>query len=118
MKSYLRPYAVRLVLIWLPSLGAVGIGIVIPLVGKEIIDGPVARGDTGALLPLALLALALGVLEALLIFLRRWVLADAVLGMETSIRDDLYAHLQRLPIAFHDGWQSGQLLSRATTDLS
>ena len=30
----------------------------------------------------------------------------------------LDAHLQRLPIAFHDSWQTGQLLSRATTDLS
>ena len=38
--------------------------------------------------------------------------------MEKTIRDDLYAHLQRLPPSFHDDWQSGQLLSRATTDLS
>jgi ABC-type multidrug transport system fused ATPase/permease subunit len=37
--------------------------------------------------------------------------------MEKSIRDDLYEHLQRLDPAFHDEWQSGQLLSRATTDL-
>src|SRR5262249_8980657 len=29
-----------------------------------------------------------------------------------------YAHLQRLDPAFHDEWQSGQLLSRATSDLS
>ena len=57
-------------------------------------------------------------LEALLVFLRRWFLADAVLGLETSIRDDLYQHLQRLPMSFHGSWQSGQLLSRATTDLS
>ena len=34
------------------------------------------------------------------------------------MRDDLYAHLQRLDAGFHDSWQSGQLLSRATTDLS
>ena len=34
------------------------------------------------------------------------------------MRADIYAHLQRLPPAFHDEWQSGQLLSRATTDLS
>src|SRR5205823_2816447 len=33
-------------------------------------------------------------------------------------RADLYAHLQRLHPGFHDHWQSGQLLSRATTDLS
>jgi ATP-binding cassette subfamily B protein len=38
--------------------------------------------------------------------------------MESVLRSDVYAHLQRLPVGFHDGWQSGQLLSRATSDLS
>ncbi|WP_440070255.1 ABC transporter ATP-binding protein [Streptosporangium sp. OZ121] len=118
MRSYLRPYVARLIAIWLVSFAAVAIGIAIPLIGREIIDGPVARGDTGAVPPLALLALILGVVEALLVFLRRWLLADAVLGLETGIRDDLYGHLQRLPMGFHASWQSGQLLSRATTDLS
>ncbi len=118
LKSYLHPYVVRLGAIWVVSFAAVAIGIAVPLIGREIIDGPVARGDTGAVAPLALLALALGVVEALLVFLRRWLLADAVLGLETSIRDDLYGHLQRLPMGFHASWQSGQLLSRATTDLS
>ncbi|MEV8631718.1 ABC transporter ATP-binding protein [Streptosporangium sp. NPDC051023] len=118
MKSYLRPYATQLALIWLPALAGVGIGIVIPLIGREIIDGPVARGETSALLPLSLLALALGVIEALLVLIRRWLLSEAVLGLETRIRDDLYEHLQRLPMSFHGAWQSGQLLSRATTDLS
>lgn len=33
------------------------------------------------------------------------------------MRADLYRHLQRLPVAFHDRWASGQLLSRGTTDL-
>jgi ATP-binding cassette subfamily B protein len=58
------------------------------------------------------------VLQALLNFLRRWVQANAVTGLDQSIRADIYAHLQRLPPAFHDDWQSGQLLSRATNDLS
>ena len=55
---------------------------------------------------------------ALLNLIRRWIQADAVASMEKTIRDDLYAHLQRLQASFHDNWQSGQLLSRATTDLS
>jgi ATP-binding cassette, subfamily B, bacterial len=46
------------------------------------------------------------------------VQSTAVLGMETDMRRDLYARLQRLPMAFHGQWQSGQLLSRVTTDLS
>ena len=54
----------------------------------------------------------------MLIFLRRWVQSRAVPGMETAMRHDLYARLQRLDDGFHGQWQSGQLLSRATTDLS
>ena len=40
------------------------------------------------------------------------------LQIERDLRDALYARLQRLPVAFHDRWASGQLLSRATTDVS
>jgi ATP-binding cassette subfamily B protein len=49
---------------------------------------------------------------------RRQLQWAAVLTVERDIRDDLYAHLQRLDIAFHDTWETGQLLSRATSDLS
>ncbi|MFI6292376.1 ABC transporter ATP-binding protein [Nonomuraea sp. NPDC050790] len=118
MKGYLRPYIGKLVFIWLVALLGIGASIALPLIGKEVVDGPVAHGDQGALLPLGLLALGVGVLEALLTFLRRWAQVGPVLGLETRIRDDLYRHLQRLPMAFHNEWQSGQLLSRATTDLS
>jgi ATP-binding cassette subfamily B protein len=100
------------------ALAGVGLTIAIPLVTKAIIDGPIARHEVGPLLPLGLLALALGILEAALIFIRRWVQSNAVLGMETDMRHDLYERLQQLPMAFHGQWQSGQLLSRVTNDLS
>jgi ATP-binding cassette subfamily B protein len=100
------------------ALLGVGAGIVIPLITKEIVDGPVARGQRSLLVPLALVAFGLGAVEAFLTFVRRWIQSTAVLGMETAIRGDLYRRLQRLPVAFHDRWRSGQLLSRAVTDLS
>ncbi|MEW9531437.1 ABC transporter ATP-binding protein [Microbispora sp. NPDC049125] len=118
LRSYLRPYVRALVVSWVAAFLGIAAGTVIPLVGKEIIDGPVTHGDRGALLPLGLLALGLGVAEAVLTFVRRWSQVGPVLGLETAIRDDLYRHLQRLPMSFHGEWQSGQLLSRATTDLS
>ncbi|GAA3706724.1 ABC transporter ATP-binding protein [Nonomuraea antimicrobica] len=118
MKSYLRPYVVRLTFIWLAAIVGIAVGIALPLISERVIDGPVAHGDSGALLPLGLLAIGVGVVEALLIFFRRWLQVKPVLGLETAIRDDLYEHLQRLPMGFHGDWQSGQLLSRATTDLS
>jgi ATP-binding cassette subfamily B protein len=100
------------------SLAGVGVAIAIPLVIKALIDGPIAHHDESGLLPLGLLVLGLGVLEALLIWWRRWVQSNAVLQVETAMRRDLYHRLQELPMSFHSQWQSGQLLSRATTDLS
>ena len=118
LRGYLRPYVPALVIMAGTALVGVAVGLAIPLVTKAMIDGPIADRDDTAILPLGLLALGLGVLEAALIFWRRWVQSNAVLGLETAVRRDLYAHLQRLPMSFHGHWQSGQLLSRVTTDLS
>jgi ATP-binding cassette, subfamily B, bacterial len=100
------------------ALGAEAAAIAIPLLTKSIIDGAITHHDKRLLLPLGLAAAGLGIAEAALSLIRRWVQGSAVAGMEKTLRDDLYAHLQSLEPAFHDGWQSGQLLSRATSDLS
>jgi ATP-binding cassette subfamily B protein len=117
-REYLRPYYLQLALMLAAAIAAAGAEIAIPLLVKAVIDGPIAHGNSRALLPLGMAAAGLGVLQAALNLYRRWVQASAVTGMERSMRDALYEHLQRLHAGFHDDWQSGQLLSRATTDLS
>ncbi|MGH3364719.1 MAG: ABC transporter ATP-binding protein, partial [Nocardioidaceae bacterium] len=118
LRGYLRPHLPALTVMLVTALAGVGVSLAIPLVAKAMIDGPIADGEIEPVLPLGLLALGLGILEALLIFVRRWVQSNAVLGLETAVRGDLYERLQQLPMAFHGYWQSGQLLSRVTTDLS
>ena len=100
------------------ALAATLAGLAIPLVTRVIVDGPVARGELGGLPWLVLGVLAFGALEAGLILLRRLLVAGPANQVEATMRADLYAHLQRLPVAFHDRWASGQLLSRATSDLT
>jgi len=117
LRHYVRPYAGQMTWLLAAALGSTGASIVVPLVVRRVVDGPVTHGDPDGLLLLGGLALLLGLLEAVMIFIRRWVQSGTALGMEAAIRHDLYAHLQRLPVAFHDKWQSGQLLSRATSDL-
>jgi ATP-binding cassette subfamily B protein len=102
----------------LAAFGAEGAAIVIPLLTKAVVDGAIAHHDKAQLVPLGLAAIGLGAAEAALHLVRRWIQGSAVAGMEKTLRDRLYAHLQRLEPEFHDGWQSGQLLSRATSDLS
>jgi ATP-binding cassette subfamily B protein len=116
--AYVRPFAGTMVWMFVAAAGATGASIVVPLVVQRVVDGPVRHRQPGGLLLLGALALLLGLIEALLIFIRRWAQSRTSLDMEYAIRNDLYAHLQRLPMAFHDRWQSGQLLSRVTTDLS
>ena len=115
---YLRPYRWQLAFMLVCAIVAVGTEIAIPLLTKSMIDGAISHGDRALLLPIGAAAVGLGAAQALLNFLRRWMQASAVTGMEQSMRADIYAHLQRLEPSFHDEWQSGQLLSRATTDLS
>ncbi|MFE9061610.1 ABC transporter ATP-binding protein [Streptomyces violaceusniger] len=114
---YVRPVRVRL-------FGAAGVavvascmGLVIPLVLKWMVDGPVAHRDPGGVWLGGALLLALGTAEAALFGLRRWLVGRPLASVEAAMRADLYRHLQRLPVSFHDRWASGQLLSRATTDL-
>jgi len=118
LRGYLKPYRAQLIVMFAAALGAVAAEIAIPLLTKSVVDGAIAHGNKSLLIPLSLAAIALGASVGALNMIRRWIQSGAVANVEKSIRDDLYAHLQRLQPSFHDDWQSGQLLSRATTDLS
>jgi len=93
------------------------IALAIPQVLETIVDGPLADGDRAAVVPLSLLVLALGVGEAAMFALRRWLVLTPTTRVEARMRNALYAKLQDLPVSFHDRWPSGQLLSRAVSDL-
>ena len=89
----------------------------IPMVTRAVIDGPVRHQDQRGLWVLGSAAMALGLAEAAVLFIRRWLTAHATMGVEADIRRDLYARLQILPMSFHHRWQSGQLVSRIMNDL-
>ncbi|MDP1803946.1 MAG: hypothetical protein Q8K72_02155, partial [Acidimicrobiales bacterium] len=74
---YLRPYAAQLVTMVVVSFAAIGAALSIPFVIRRIVDGPIARGDRGAVLPLAALVLVLGLVEAALAFTRRYIQGSA-----------------------------------------
>ena len=117
LRAFVRPYRGQMwVMLFSAGLGVMA-GTFVPLVIMGIVNGPIRHGNRQTLVLMSALVLVLGFFEAFLIFGRRWIQSVAVLKVEAQIRGDLYAHLQRLPVAFHDRWQTGQLLSRATTDL-
>ena len=93
------------------------IALTIPQVLQQIVDGPLAKQEADAVIPLAVLVFVLGAVEAILFAVRRWLVVGPGTRVEARMRNALYAKLQDLPVNFHDRWPSGQLLSRAVSDL-
>src|SRR3954453_18370984 len=108
LRGYLRPHIPALVIMLVTSMSGVAVAIAIPLVIKALIDGPIEDHDASGILPLSLLVLGLGVLEAFLVWWRRWVQNKAVLAVETSMRRDLYDRLQGLRVGFPPPGGSGR----------
>jgi ATP-binding cassette, subfamily B, bacterial len=115
---YLRPHVSSIVFITVSAVLSIGAQLTIPLIAAAAIDGPIHDGNKAGLVPLLVLALGLAVFELSLTYRRRLALARVATSVETGLRDDFYEHLQRLEVGFHDRWQSGQLLSRANSDIS
>lgn len=118
MLPYLMPYRVRWIAMVVTALASLVATVAIPLMTKAVIDGPVRHQDQQGLWLLGAAAMGVGAAEAVLWFIRRWLVSRATMGVEADIRKDLYARLQILPMAFHGRWQSGQLLSRIMNDLA
>lgn len=114
----LAPYRRHVSVIIVSSIVSTAAYVSVPLIVKVVIDGPLREGDRAGIARWALLVAGLALVEVVLAFARRTLLAIVTTGLETTLRDDLYAKLQSLDVGFHDRWQSGQLLSRAMTDLA
>ncbi|MBS1673957.1 MAG: ABC transporter ATP-binding protein [Actinobacteria bacterium] len=114
---FVKPVAGRLIAGGVSALAAAVIALCIPLLLQAVLEGPIASGALAAIIwgAVAVTALALG--EALMVFLRRQFVLTPAMDVEYRMRTHLYSSLQRLPVAFHDRWQSGQLLSRMMQDI-
>ena len=102
----------------LTALAAHMFALTIPQFLSTLINRLNDNGTFEALLPAVIAVLGFGLLEAVMVLLRRWLVLTPGTHVEAGLRRTLYAKLQDLPVAFHDKWPSGQLLSRATGDLS
>jgi ATP-binding cassette, subfamily B, bacterial len=117
LMPFVRPALPRIVLGMVAALLAGLVALGIPLVLQSLVDGPLASGDSSQVLPAAIVVFVLGMLEAGFIMARRFFVLTPGTHVEAAMRTTLYAKLQDLPVAFHDKWASGQLLSRAMSDL-
>ena len=115
--TFLRPYKRGVWLSGLLAALAMGATVAIPALTGAAINA-VENDDGDQLKLLALLIVAAGVGRLVLTVLRRIIAGQVSLGVEYDLRNRLYEHLMALEMGFFDHNQTGQLMSRATVDLS
>jgi ATP-binding cassette subfamily B protein len=85
---------------------------------RYFIDQYLGQGETEYSLPLIALAfVAIAVFEGAFTFVSGRLAARTAEGIAFGLRTYLYDHIQRLPFAYHDDIQTGELISRATSDV-
>jgi len=114
---YFRPYKKSLTLGVLCILASVAAGLLVPgLVGRAIDD--LRQSPTwGAMTRAALVIVGVKVVSGVFLFLQRRILIGMSRHVEYDLRQDFYAHLQRLPLSFFQSNRTGDLMARATNDL-
>ena len=117
MLRFAHPYrtilAVFMVLIVVDAV----IGVVNPLLFRDIINNGILGHNTGLIVTLALITGGLAVANTALSIAERWVSAKVGEGLIFDMRSQVFAHIQKMPIAFFTRTQTGALISRLNNDV-
>jgi ATP-binding cassette subfamily B protein len=95
-----------------------GVALAAPLVLRYAIDDLTQSVTRAKLIQYASLLLAIGLVGGLFRFLMRRILIGASRHIEYDMRNDFFAHLEKLPLAYFQAHRTGDLMSRATNDLN
>jgi ATP-binding cassette, subfamily B, multidrug efflux pump len=95
-----------------------GIWILFPQVLRRAVNDLNSSVTRQKLLTYALLILAIAVTKAIFTFLTRWVLIGISRDIEFDLRNDLFAHLERLSYSYYQRHRVGDIMARATNDLN
>lgn len=118
LKPWAAPALPRIILGGTMAMFASLLALSVPQVLRAVVNGPLlSSGSVRGVVEATVIVLALGTLEAFLIWTRRALIATPGTGIELNLRMDMFRRLLDLPISYHDRTSSGQLLSRIMGDL-
>lgn len=115
--NFMRDYAGLAVLAVLAVLAASLADLAAPQVLRRIIDEGIATGDISVIVDGAILLVGIAVVGGLMSFLQSYLSAKASHNAAFDMRNAIFDKLQRLSFAYHDKAQTGQLITRVTSDV-
>ena len=118
MLGYLRPYGKQVTLGYLGGFFAMSLNLFVPQIIKDAIDNGLVNRQASALFYAGGLILGIAVIRGVAGFAQRYYGEWMSHRVAFDLRNDFYKSVQRLPFAFHDKAQTGDLMSRATSDIT
>ena len=118
MIRFATPYARLLALFLFVVIVDAGVGIVNPLIYRDIINNGILRSNAALIIRLAILVGVLGIFDSTLGLAQSYLSAQIGARIVLSLRTKLFAHIQQMPLAFFSRAQTGALVSRLNNDVS
>jgi ATP-binding cassette, subfamily B, multidrug efflux pump len=118
MLVYYRRYRNKLLIGSFCVLLSAAIGLASPVVVRRAINELQVTVTQQKLLFYALLIVGIAAAKGVFLFSQRWIIVGMSRDIENDLRNDYYAHLQRLPIGYFQQTRTGDLMARATNDLN
>ncbi len=115
--SYGKPYRTLIVILLILILVQSGIGLLNPLILRDLLDVTLPNGDVARLNLLALALIMIPVTNSAMSLIIRRVNSSVGEGVIYDLRRTLYAHLQRMSLRFFTNTRSGELMSRLNNDV-
>ncbi len=99
------------------------LSLLLPLVLKFVVDSLQKLVKGGELTKQNILfysgiILSIAIVQGIFVFLARYILGSASRKIEYSLRNDFFAHLQKLSPSYYDNVRTGDIMARATNDLN
>lgn len=117
MVRYTGPHKRDALVALVAAVGGTTVAAIAPLIQRVIVDDVIGHDDR-ALWPWLVVLVAFGVGRFWFAYVRRYSGGKVALDVAHDLRTSIFRHLQRLDFARHDEMQTGQLVSRASTDVT
>lgn len=114
---YARPYRTRIALLFFTILITTALGLVTPLILRDLIDTTLPNKDLTRLLWLSAALIALPIVNGLVTVYQRMLNSSIGEGVIYDLRVGLFAHLQRMSLRFFTNTKTGEIISRLNNDV-
>ncbi len=116
--GYLKPYWRQVLLAYVGVLFTAVLNLAVPQIIKDAIDNGLTEGKASALFIAGGIILVIALFRGLAAFSQRYYGEWLTHRVAYDLRNHFYNSVQHLPFAFHDRSHTGDLMSRATSDIA